>query len=362
MTTSPTTRRWFLPALAVAGFSLLALLYGVQISIYRASRGEPVSWAEALGSGAVEWFSWALLVPLIAALFERTVAWRWPWRLGIHAVASLGFGLVHLALVASGRHVFLGLSRTWREAWGDFLFLLSKTTDFEVLVYFAIVGALLALRSIRALAERELRASQLEAQLAQAQLQLLRSQLHPHFLFNALHGISALMHQDVEAADRMVSRLSELLRASLEGASAGRHEISLAEELALLAPYLDIEQTRFSDRLRVRLEVPEEIRGARVPALLLQPLVENAIRHGIAPRRGPGEVVVRAERVAERLELEVRDDGVGPPRELREGVGLRNTRARIERLYGPLGAVELVPGQPRGFIARLTLPFRSSTA
>jgi two-component system LytT family sensor kinase len=182
------------------------------------------------------------------------------------------------------------------------------------------------------LAARELRASQLEAQLAQAQLQLLRSQLHPHFLFNALHSISALMHQDVEAADRMVSRLSELLRASLEEARSGRHEISLAEELALLEPYLDIEQTRFSDRLRVRLEVPEEARTAMVPALLLQPLVENAIRHGIAPRRGPGEVVVRAEHVAERLEIEVRDDGVGPPQELHEGVGLRNTCSRLDRV------------------------------
>jgi two-component system LytT family sensor kinase len=357
-----TPRRWSLPLFAFAGFTLLALLYGVQLAVYRASRGEPTRWAECLGIGAVAWYSWALLALPIAWLFERTAPWRWPWRLGVHAAASFCFSVLHMAMVATGRHALLGIARTWHEAWEYFLFLASKTTDFEMLVYFALVGALLALRSLRALAARELRASQLEAQLAQAQLQLLRSQLHPHFLFNALHGISALMHQDVEAAERMVSRLGELLRASLEGARTGRHEVSLAEELQLLGPYLDIEQTRFSDRLRVRLEVPEEARSALVPALLLQPLVENAIRHGIAPRRGPGEVVVRAERVQERLELEVRDDGVGPPPELREGVGLRNTRDRLERLYGPQGRLEVVSARPRGFIARLTLPFRSSAA
>jgi two-component system LytT family sensor kinase len=171
--------RWLLPTLAAAGFTVLALLYGVEMSIYRTSRGEPLSWGEALGSGATEWFSWALLLPLLVWLFERTAAWRWPWRLGTHAVAALGFGVAHQALVAVGRRVFLGL-----EGWEHFLFLLAKTTDFEMLVYVAIVGALVALRSTRALAERELRASQLEAQLVQAQLQLLRSQLHPHFLFS----------------------------------------------------------------------------------------------------------------------------------------------------------------------------------
>nr|WP_274622418.1 histidine kinase [Myxococcus fulvus] len=211
--------------------------------------------------------------------------------------------------------------------------------------------------------EEAVRASQLEAQLAQAQLQLLRSQLQPHFLFNTLHAISALMHRDVESADRMVGQLSELLRASLE--RDGRHEVPLSEELELLSPYLDIERTRFSDRLQVDVDVAEDARDALVPSLLLQPLVENAIRHGIAPRRGPGKVWVRVRRAGARLAVEVEDDGVGPPAgrtELEEGIGLGATRARLERLHGAEQSVTWKARAPSGFLLSLSLPYRRTRA
>src|SRR5262245_20912812 len=137
---SLTTHRWFVPTLAAAALSVLALLTGVQLTIYRASRGEPSTWSEALGTGAVEWFSWGLLLPLIIWVFERSTAWRWPARLATHAAASLGLGVAHQALVSIGQDVLMGI-----DGWARFRFLLSKTTDFEILVYFAIVGALVAL-------------------------------------------------------------------------------------------------------------------------------------------------------------------------------------------------------------------------
>jgi LytS/YehU family sensor histidine kinase len=223
-----------------------------------------------------------------------------------------------------------------------------------------LVGTGAALRYRDQVRARDLRASQLEAQLAQSQLQLLRSQLHPHFLFNTLHAISTLMHRDVEAADKMMSKLSELLRRSLD--TAARHQVPLAEELEFLAPYLEIEQARFSDRLRVELDIDAAAREALVPALLLQPLIENAIRHGIAPRRGPGRVTLRAVRERDRLALEVCDDGVGPPLVLAEGIGLGNIRQRLARLHGDDFAMTAGARDPVGFAVRLSLPYQTKDA
>ncbi|NMO15573.1 histidine kinase [Pyxidicoccus fallax] len=357
------SRRWLGPALVFAGYTVLTLVYGAQLSVYRASKGEPASFGESLLLGAVEWYSWAPLTPLILAVARRVHATgrSWPVQLALHLPAALLFAMVHLALHAGLRQLLLAPEGGWSAAWTYFGWLVSKTTDFDVLIYLSVVGAYAALRSSQRMREEAVRASQLEAQLAQAQLQLLRNQLRPHFLFNTLHAISALMHRDVNAADRMVGQLSELLRASLE--RDGRHEVPLSEELELLAPYLDIERTRFSDRLQVDVEVAPEVRDALVPPLLLQPLVENAIRHGIAPRRGPGRVWVRAARAGERLSVEVRDDGVGPPsgpEGLREGIGLGGTRSRLEKLYGASQTLTVEANTPRGCVVSLSLPYRSA--
>ncbi|MBJ6759183.1 histidine kinase [Myxococcaceae bacterium JPH2] len=360
--------RWRGPVQVVAAYALLAFIYGVQLSVYRASRGEPAGFGESLLSGVLVWGGWALLTPLILAVAQRVrgPGRPWPLQLVLHLPPAFLFVAVHLLLLAGLRQLLLpppeggGLA----AAWTHFTWLLSKTTDYDVLIYLSVVGLDAALRSSRQVREEAVRASRLEAQLAQAQLHLLRSQLRPHFLFNTLHAISTLMHRDVAAADQMVGQLSELLRASLE--RDGRHEVPLSEELELLAPYLDIERTRFSDRLQVDVEVAPEVRDALVPPLLLQPLVENAIRHGIAPRRGPGRVWVRVQRVGERVALEVRDDGVGPPAEgasrLSEGIGLGSTRARLERLYGVAQSLTWAANVPRGFVVSLSLPYRSARA
>jgi len=207
----------------------------------------------------------------------------------------------------------------------------------------------------RATEERE----QLEARLARAQLQSLRLQLHPHFLFNTLNTINALISTDRRAAERVISGLSELLRMSLS--SASEQEVSLAKELELLAHYIEIQQIRFHDRLTVDFRIDPDARYALVPNLMLQPLVENAIRHGIAPRAAPGNVVVAAMRRGSRLELSVVDDGVGenPHADHRDGVGLGNTRARLLSLYGSDHRFEARGSPGGGFAVRIEIPYRT---
>jgi sensor histidine kinase YesM len=198
----------------------------------------------------------------------------------------------------------------------------------------------------------------LQVQLDQAQLQALKLQLQPHFLFNTLNTITALVHRDPEAAERMISGLSELLRFSL--GPAGDQEVPLARELEMLRHYLDIQQVRFQDRLSVGFEVEADVQQAVVPSMLLQPLVENAIQHGIAPRAAGGRIVIAARRRQERLVLEVLDDGVGGSRgvPLREGVGLGNARARLRSLYGAAHVFSAAPRPEGGFCVYIELPFR----
>ncbi len=187
-------------------------------------------------------------------------------------------------------------------------------------------------------------------------------QLQPHFLFNTLHAISTLMHRDVEAADRMLARLSDLLRLTVD--KIGVHEVSLKEELEFLRSYLQIEQTRFQDRLTVRFDIEPETLDARVPNLILQPLVENAIRHGVVPRTSPGRIEVTARRWDGDLHLTVRDDGPGipggPPGSEgagRNGLGLANVRARLTRRYGSAGRLELRNHPEGGLVVSVTFPY-----
>ena len=186
-------------------------------------------------------------------------------------------------------------------------------------------------------------------------------QLHPHFLFNALHTISELIHRDPHAADRMVARLGDLLRLALEREAA--QEVPLRQELEFLQKYLEIERTRFHDRLTVEVNVEPQVLDARVPSMILQPLVENAIKHGVTPRPEAGRVEVSAERDGRVLRIAVRDDGVGLPEGwqsggLREGIGLRNTRRRLEQLYDGQQRFELRNRAGGGVEALLAIPFR----
>ncbi len=231
----------------------------------------------------------------------------------------------------------------------------------HVPVYWVIVCLAHAVAYHRRGEERQRRAAALEASLSQARLQALQAQLQPHFLFNTLNAIATLVHKDPRAADEMITNLSELLRLALDGSA--QQEVSLRRELELLDRYLEIQQVRFGARLKVERELDAAALDARVPTLILQPLVENAIKHGIEPRADTGVVGITARREGSVLRLVVRDTGGGlaaprQPRD-REGIGLANTRARIEALYGSAGRVTLRNGAEGGFSVEMEMPFRS---
>ncbi|MCA1849761.1 MAG: histidine kinase, partial [Acidobacteria bacterium] len=239
----------------------------------------------------------------------------------------------------------------------------------NLLLYWSVLGLCHAYDYYRRYRERERRAaqlelaaSQLETQLARAQLDALRMQLHPHFLFNTLNTISVLMQEDVVIARRMLLRLSDLLRLALK--NAGAHEVSLRQEMEFLRSYLEIEQTRFQHRLKVQMEIDAEALDARVPNLILQPLVENAIRHGVAPRPTASTIEIRARRRNGQVELRVRDDGPGIDEMRKEnaegGIGLSNTRARLSKLYGAAHSFHLSSPDGGGTQVTITIPFHTA--
>lgn len=319
---------------------------------------EPVTWWDAGAYQFAAWYPWVLLTPLVLALgrrfsLERSRLWV---ALPIHLAAGIVIGAAQLALaLAAMRGLTPGpLERTFTSAYVDWM--LPTYLEFAVLLYFAILGLVYAFDYYRRYVRGTVRASQLEAELARAQLQALRTQLQPHFLFNTLHAVSSLMDVDVRAARRMIARLADLLRTTLE--TGDQPEVTLLRELETLQLYLDIERERFSDRLRVELEVHPDVLEARVPNLVLQPLVENAVRHGIAPRQEGGRITVRAARDDGRLVLMVEDDGAGaeirPPT---EGVGLRNTRARLTRLYPDAYALRIERPHEGGFRVEIEIPY-----
>jgi sensor histidine kinase YesM len=222
-------------------------------------------------------------------------------------------------------------------------------------VYAGFVLAWHAVTFWREARDRQMRAVQLESLLHQAQLEALRSQLNPHFLFNSLHSLAELVHSNPKLAEQLIVRLGELLRQVLQ--SSNRQELTLAEELEFIRGYLEIEQMRLGERLRVEWDIANETLRLRVPSLILQPLVENAIQHGIAATSVPGTLTLRARREGEVLHIEVADSGPGlaPGAAARaQGIGLANTRARLQRLYGERQAFELQHGA--GLVVKLSIP------
>jgi len=347
-------RRWARWILIFGVWTLLGALSAARIVVTYAYSGNTVAWRRAFVIALADWYAWALLAPAIAWLARRFAIERRSWlrSLLMHLPASLFFSI--LKIVIESR-----LLQWFDPAPAQFYPVQFPSTLFT---YYSILGAIYAFDYYGKYRAHELKASQLEAQLAQSQLQALKMQLHPHFLFNTLHAISSLMRRDVEAAERMITRLSDLLRLTLE--NVGAQETPLRQELEFLERYLEIEQTRFRDRLQVKMEIEPETLDARVPNLILQPLVENAVRHGIAPRAAPGLIEISARRDEDKLELQIRDDGVGLPDNkrspIKEGVGLANTRARLEQLYGADYRFDLSNQDKGGLVVSLTIPFRAA--
>ena len=341
-------------------WTLVAFFFAGQYYVAVLQMGRRISFLTALAPQLVCWLLWALLSPYVLQLARRypIESPRRAFRVLLHAGLALVFSAIH-NLVETAVFLAAGIFEKKPPFLQAFENIMVRELHLDVFTYLVILGVAHALDYARRERGRQLRASRLEARLARAELQVLRTQLHPHFLFNTLHAISALMHKDVEMADRMMTRLGDLLRLSLD--RAGRQEVSLREELEFLERYLEIQQTRFGDRLVVGISIEPATLDARVPHLILQPLVENAVQHGIAPRSGAGRIDIRSRRANGTLELEVSDDGAGPPdgvASIREGLGLTNTRARLVQLYGSAHRFDLRRGASGGVAVTLGIPFR----
>jgi LytS/YehU family sensor histidine kinase len=281
---------------------------------------------------------------------------------GIHVSCAALISGIYCTMSATAWWAFKpddGTETTWPTIFG---FGMIRWFPWNLVTYVAILGVVHAFEYYRVYRDRELRATQLEAQLANAQLEALKMQLHPHFLFNTLNAISTLIHKDPDAADRMVARLSELLRHVLDGGAV--QEVPLEDELSFLRKYLEIERVRFGERLDVQFGVEPNTLGAAVPSLILQPLVENAIQHALAPTATRCTIEINAKRVDGVLALDVVDSGAGiSPGDTvvpREGVGLTNTRARLRQLHGDRQQFELRRSAAGGLIAHIEIPFSNA--
>jgi hypothetical protein len=359
-------RSWARYLVVWAFWTLFGLIDAGQMLYFRQSMGKPVPFWSAMAVGFCDWYIWAALTPAIFWLARtHQLGFRTWANLTTHALASLGCSLVVMILSVPIIQAIPNATMTPDPIPSAELFhrLFAGKLLYYLLVYWVVVGIYHAQIYYRRYQERELRASQLETQLVQAQLQMLKMQLHPHFLFNTLHAISALLHKDVNLADRMIARLGELLRTALD--NAGTQEVPLWQELDFIQPYLEIEQARLGSRLTLFWDIDPETMDAQVPNLLLQPLVENAIRHGIAPRTLPGRIEVRARRQESKLVLQIIDSGPGISSSLvaglRKGVGLTNTRARLQHLYGDNHSFTMSNGQRGGLVVTLTIPFHELT-
>ena len=347
---------------------LVATILGIVSSTLAAqfalSMGKPpASWRSIVVLNCSYWYVWALFTPLIVWLSQHFRLERRGLLLAIliHLPSVALFSFAHIAIMGGVQWWLAASAGRYFSWWEEVKRSALMNFDWEMMTYWAIAGLSHAVLYYRESRDRELRASQLETKLIEAQMATLRQQLQPHFLFNTLHAISTLMHRDVEAADRTLMRLSDLLRMTLE--NVGQQEVTLQTELDFLSKYLEIEQTRFQDRLSVRYEVDPETLDAEVPRLILQPLVENAIKHGVSPRVGHGIIEIVARREEDRLCLEVRDNGVGlsgsARSQFRSGVGLPNTRDRLECLYGDAQALEFSEGNG-GLTVRMRMPLQRS--
>ena len=304
--------------------------------------------------------TYAFLAPVVFRWGGRsTKAFRgWQWIAPAAVVLAL-FILAHGALYVSGREVFgVGPDRSFIEGiqrwipWGGLMI--------DIPIFVGIVGLAQGAAYRRRLNEKDLEAVELRRQLVEAQLAALRAQLQPHFLFNTLHTIGVFTRKDPEQANRILTLVGDLLRRSLE--TVRTQEITLREELEFLSPYIEIQRTRFHDRLSIDLDIDDQVLECRVPSLVLQPLVENAVRHGVEARSGSGKIRIGATRENGSLLLEVVDDGVGLPVAagsvpMREGMGLGNTRQRLARLYGDDQELRIEGADGGGVRALVRLPF-----
>ena len=356
------TVKWGLVALFWLGWSAACTSFSYS---WRLAINHPIDWISLAPLYFAAYAVWGGFSPLVVRIGRRFPLERGKWvrSVLVHLLAAPCVALLH-STITSLLNPWIWPDMTAKESFAHSMqrnFLMMGSDD--IFIYFTIVCIVQGWMYYQRYRDRELRTSVLETQLAKAQLMALKVQLHPHFLFNTLNSITELMHSDVHVAERVITRLSDLLRMTLE--NIGTQEVSLREELDFVRGYLEIEETRFQDRLEIDYEIAPETLDARVPNLMLQPLVENAVRHGISKSSKSGLIRIKTEIQGTRLCVYIRDNGPGlktnghsPAANF--GIGLSTTRTRLEFLYGKDHSLELNNLPEGGVEVRLVLPFHAS--
>jgi signal transduction histidine kinase len=340
-------------------WTLLGISFALSTYLGARQDNVQISWERILSGYLADFYLWGMLSPLIFLLARRfELRQHFPRNVLVHIGASVvlsGFVISaaaplvwYLGYVNTARNPTLAI--LWRNnAFSAYYFHQGLT------IYWTTLVVAHALYYYRGLRQREAQTARLTAELAQAQLQALKMQIHPHFLFNTLNSIAALLHKDVEAADRMIARLGDFLRLTLKSSDAPI--VDFQQELEFLKCYLDIEHIRFQDRLTVDLDIDPNALTAMVPNLILQPIVENAVRHGVARQTNPGHITIRARREGERLIVRVEDNGPGlQAKSNGSGIGISNTRARLEQFYGSDFRFQIANSTERGASVTLDVP------
>jgi len=359
-------RRWMGVALICGIWLFIGIVFTLQgyFTSYRSER--PVKLVDSLYLQMTWAVAWAFATPLVLLAASRLPIERNNWIRSV--LLHIPICLVLSVLVTTLGRVLIWLNFGYRigrpltyESVENFV-----VANFSegIGIYLLIAVTSYAFSFYRRFREGQLRTLQLEAQLSQAQLHALKMQLHPHFLFNTLHSISALLNKDPQSARQMITRLGDFLRLTLE--NSGAQEVTLQKEMEFLSCYLEIERIRFQDRLVTRMELDEKTLDAKVPNLILQPIVENAIRHGIAPRSTPGLIEIEAKQLGSALRIQVRDNGPGisdhrtSDNLFKKGLGLTNTETRLARLYGTAHRFDLRNNPEGGLVVTLEIPFHSN--
>jgi len=356
----PSRPWWIRVSFGFLVWTLLGISFALSAYLNAVRDNASVSFKRTVSGYLADFWLWGMLSPLIFRLATRyELRNRFPRNLFIHLAISMIFALVVLS-AASPLTWYLGYPNFIRN---PTLFILWRNNAFSIYyfhqgltIYWTTLVVAHALHYYKGLREEEARASRLSAQLAQAQLQALRMQIHPHFLFNTLNSIAALLHKDVETADRMIARLGDFLRSTLSRSEA--QTITFDQELGFLKCYLDIERTRFQDRLTVNLEIDPHTLEVHVPNLILQPIVENAVQHGIARQTDAGLITIRASKLQGRLLIEVEDNGPGlnANQNGNSGIGLKNTKSRLEQFYGNDFSFRIGKANAQGVLVSINIP------
>ncbi|HUR46351.1 MAG TPA: histidine kinase [Candidatus Saccharimonadales bacterium] len=351
--------RWLLAFLL---WTLIGFCFAGQLYLSRAKIGQPVSWGFAIGRALSDWYVFALLSIPALWLARRFRIERGHWANSViaHIFGSVLFSVGWMAVRALLEKWQSGATENPVSFSDAFSHALVATFFFNLLIYAVVVSISHTASYYTKYQDHAIQSAELEKRLTESRLQALQMQLNPHFLFNTLHAISSLMHKDVDAADRMIARLSDLLRYALE--STNEQEVTLRQEIEFLDRYLEIEQTRFGARLQVVKKLPPETLQVLVPNLILQPIIENAIRHGIEPHARQGIIEISSKQENGELVMQVRDNGSGlnPQQPRREGVGLSNSRARLEQLHPGRHRFEFA--SDRGLLVTVAVPWRTASA